>query len=236
MMMDIFSSFDPRDFPSIFSFSLPNILPWVISLLITPMIFHHLWTTPSRLNVTLFSPLTFMMSQVTKLTGIHLAGFASTVAALFIFLMLINLLGLAPYIFGLTGHIVVSLALSLPIWLSLIMSAIMFSPSSWAASFLPTGTPPALSSFLILIEAVSISVRPITLAVRLTANITAGHTILGMVGIYASSALLTLSASSFLVLFTFHFGYMIFEFGVAMVQGYIFCLLVSLYSNEHPSI
>ena len=236
MIIDIFSSFDPRDFPSIFSLSLPNILPWVISLLITPIIFNQLWTSPSRLNVILFSPLSFIISQVTKLTGIHLAGFASTVSALFIFIMLINLLGLAPYIFGLTGHIVVSLALSLPLWLSLIISAIAFSPSSWAASFLPTGTPPALSSFLILIEAVSISVRPITLAVRLTANITAGHTILGIVGIYASSALLSISASSFIILFIFHFGYIIFEFAVAIVQGYIFCLLLRLYSNEHPSI
>uniref|UniRef100_A0AB39A5Z7 ATP synthase subunit a n=1 Tax=Chaetopterus qiani TaxID=3230731 RepID=A0AB39A5Z7_9ANNE len=235
MMMDIFSSFDPRDFPSIFSISIPNVFPWVVSLMITPMIFNQLWVYPSRISSIFMAPLSFMMSQVIKLTGVHLAGFASTISSLFIFLMVVNLLGLAPYIFGLTGHIVISLSLSLPIWLSLIMSAIAFSPSSWAASFLPTGTPPALSSFLILIEAVSISVRPVTLAVRLTANITAGHTILGMVGIYASSALLSLSTVSFFVLYMFHFGYMMFEFGVALVQGYIFCLLVSLYSNEHPT-
>ena len=176
------------------------------------------------------------MSQVTKLTGIHLAGFASTVTSLFVFIIIINLLGLAPYIFGLTGHIVISLSLSLPIWMSLIISAIVFSPSSWAASFLPTGTPAALSSFLILIEAVRISVRPVTLAVRLTANITAGHTILGIVGIYASASLLSISTIPFIALYLFHFGYIIFEFGVAIVQGYIFCLLVSLYSNEHPTL
>ena len=236
MIIDIFSSFDPRDFPSIFSISLPNIFPWIISLLITPIIFHHLWIFPSRVSTVLTIPINFIMSQVTKLTGIHLAGFASTVTSLFVFIIIINLLGLAPYIFGLTGHIVISLSLSLPIWMSLIISAIVFSPSSWAASFLPTGTPAALSSFLILIEAVRISVRPVTLAVRLTANITAGHTILGIVGIYASASLLSISTIPFIALYLFHFGYIIFEFGVAIVQGYIFCLLVSLYSNEHPTL
>lgn len=235
MIIDIFSSFDPRDFPSALSVSIPNILPWVLSLLMIPLIFQHLWIFPNRISSSLNLPLSFIISQVSKLTGIHLAGFASSISALFVFLIAVNLLGLSPYIFGLTGHIVISLSLSLPIWMSLILSAIVFNPTSWAASFLPTGTPAALSSFLILIEAVRISVRPITLAVRLTANITAGHTILGIVGIYASSAMLSLSLSSFALLYSFHLGYIIFEFGVAAVQGYIFCLLSSLYSNEHPT-
>jgi len=88
----------------------------------------------------------------------------------------------------------------------------------------PKGRPIALASVLSNIEAVSISIRPITLGVRLIANLTTGHLLLGLI---ANINRVSLTAS-FLVQVVF----MALEIGVAIIQGYVFALLLGLYSSE----
>jgi F0F1-type ATP synthase membrane subunit a len=85
----------------------------------------------------------------------------------------------------------------------------------------------------VLVETVRIGVRPITLSVRLAANIGAGHIVIGLVGTYLSGAILSFGVSSLLFLFLIETFYFIFEFGICVVQGYIFSLLLVLYSDEH---
>ena len=235
MITDIFSAFDPRDFPSTFSVSFPNFYAWIFSLLITPPLLFQIWITPTRLSIILFAPISLIVDQLKKLSGTHLKGFPHITTAIFVIIILLNIVGLTPYVFGTTSHLAVSLSLSLPLWLSLIISGIIYNPKAWIASFLPTGAPYPLVPFLILIEFVSTFVRFITLAVRLTANITAGHTILGILGIYVARSLISTSWILLAVLLVVHIGYIAFEIGVALIQGYIFCLLLSLYSNDHPT-
>lgn len=98
---------------------------------------------------------------------------------------------------------------------------------------LPVGTPEGLSPFLVLVETVSILVRPITLSVRLVANMSAGHIIIGLVGVYFSSVLISSNFTLSLIFFLFQIFYFFFEFGISFIQAYIFSLLVILYSNEH---
>lgn len=85
-----------------------------------------------------------------------------------------------------------------------------------------------------LIETVRIIVRPITLSVRLVANIRAGHIVLRLIGIYASSYVF-ISGGGFLMLLRIQVFYIIFEMGICVIQAYIFCLLLTLYADDHTS-
>ena len=96
------------------------------------------------------------------------------------------------------------------------------------------GAPAPLNPFLVLIETVSILVRPITLSVRLIANISAGHIVLTLVGNYMTASLFIGGAFSIALLLSIQILYSVFEFGIGVIQAYIFCLLITLYSDEHP--
>ncbi len=99
---------------------------------------------------------------------------------------------------------------------------------------MPGGAPDWLNPFLVIVETLRIIVRPITLSFRLAANITAGHIILGLIGIYTRAAVFS-SSTAFLFLLFVQTGYVLFEVGICLIQAYIFCLLATLYADEHPS-
>jgi ATP synthase subunit 6 len=110
------------------------------------------------------------------------------------------------------------------------MMGMFYDFGSFLAHFQPIGSPAALSPFLCLIELVSRLVRPITLSVRLTANLSTGHILIGLLGLgFVNRGLLVIIFVWFVGLF-----YFIFEMGVCFVQGYIFTLLPTLYLDEHP--
>lgn len=154
---------------------------------------------------------------------------------LFFFLIILNLIGLVPYVFSLTRHLVFAFSLGFCLWLVLIISGVAFNPSSVVARLLPIGAPSALNPFLVLIETVRILVRSITLSVRLIANISAGHIVLTLVGNYLRIILFLERALSLSLLVRIQVFYTIFEFAIRLIQAYIFCLLLTLYSDEHPS-
>jgi len=172
-------------------------------------------------------------SQTVRSFGVKLGGFSGIVVSLFCVLLLFNLGGLIPYVYRGTRHLVLTFSLGLPFWLSLIISGAMYRPLSAAAGLLPGGAPAALNPFLVVVETVRICVRPITLSVRLAANIRAGHIVLGLIGGYLSAGVFTYPKLILLVLIVVQIIYFIFEIGVALIQAYIFSLLVILYSDEH---
>ena len=171
-------------------------------------------------------------SQVARSLGRGIDGFGLLVATLFVALIVLNLRGIIPYVFSSTRHLLVSLTYGLPLWLSLVLSGFIYSTRAAIAALLPAGAPAALNPFLVLVETVRIAVRPITLSVRLAANIRAGHIVLGLVGNFFSSVCFL--SYSVLILVAVQIGYRMFEFGICVIQRYIFCLLLTLYSDEHP--
>nr|ALS46313.1 ATP synthase F0 subunit 6 [Glycera cf. oxycephala FS21] len=177
-------------------------------------------------------PLEIMSSQSSRTSGLHLKSFSSFITSLFIMIMMINFMGLLPYTFSFSSHLIFTLSLALPLWLSLIISSASYNPKTFTASLLPGGAPDWLNPFLVMIETISILVRPITLSVRLAANMSAGHIVLGLIGIYASSAMF-ISVLSTTTLISIQILYMIFEMGICMIQAYIFCLLLTLYADDH---
>ncbi len=99
---------------------------------------------------------------------------------------------------------------------------------------MPSGRPVGLIPLLVLIERVRVLIRPITLGVRLAANITMGHLILHVIGEYVVGFFYRVSIFGRLVGGVVMLGYVIFEFAVRFLQAYVFVLLVGLYSSDHP--
>nr|ABW76495.1 ATP synthase F0 subunit 6 [Eclysippe vanelli] len=231
MMLDIFSSFDPGFYSfignySMFFFGLCQLLGYFY-------LYVSFWVVPSRLMILIYSTTGFMLSQSQRTTGSQIKGFNSFLACLFLFIIVVNFSGLIPYMFSVSSHLVYSLSFGFTIWASLIISGVAAFTSSFMAHLLPGGAPGWLNPFLVLVETVSILVRPITLSFRLAANMSAGHIVLTLMGVYASSAVFS-SIKVFLLLVFIQMFYIVFEVGICLIQGYIFCLLASLYSDDHP--
>lgn len=150
----------------------------------------------------------------------------------FFFLLGSNFLGLFPYIFTRTSHLSMTLTLSLPVWLGSIVWSIFYQYNSIFTHLVPLGTPNALIPVIVIIETVRNIIRPGTLAVRLAANIVAGHlllTLLGSQGPEVSYTLVLFIILSLLLLLAL-------ELAVACIQSYVFTVLSSLYLRELGTI
>nr|AFU75897.1 ATPase subunit 6 [Icterus northropi]AFU75899.1 ATPase subunit 6 [Icterus northropi]AFU75902.1 ATPase subunit 6 [Icterus northropi]AFU75904.1 ATPase subunit 6 [Icterus northropi]AFU75906.1 ATPase subunit 6 [Icterus northropi] len=157
---------------------------------------------------------------------------ALILTSLMIFLLLINLLGLLPYTFTPTTQLSMNLALAFPLWLATLLTGLRNQPSISLGHLLPEGTPTPLIPALILIETTSLLIRPLALGVRLTANLTAGHLLIQLISTATMTLFSTMPAVSLLT-FLILFLLTILEVAVAMIQAYVFVLLLSLYLQEN---
>nr|QOL00547.1 ATP synthase F0 subunit 6 [Ceracris nigricornis nigricornis]UXR11484.1 ATP synthase F0 subunit 6 [Ceracris nigricornis nigricornis] len=219
MMTNLFSTFDPST--NIFNLSL-NWTSTFIGLLLIPSLF---WLTPSRINI-LWNKMNLTLHNEFK-TLLGPKSFNGTTfifISIFIMMMFNNFLGLFPYIFTSTSHLVFTFTIALPMWLSFMMFGWLNHTNHMFAHLVPQGTPPALMSFMVLIETISNIIRPGTLA----ANMIAGHLLLTLLGNTGPS--MTMNLISMLII-----GQMlllILESAVAMIQAYVFSILSTLYSSE----
>lgn len=228
MIIDIFASFDPHNYLGIS----PSLLIWVTPLIFVYIIPSSVWvnSTPRFfLTSTIFRTIN---NQVNTTSAKNLKSTHLITTALFIRIIIVNFYGLIPYSFSTTTHLSFTLVLALPLWLGIIISSVAKSPYNTVATLLPGGAPTWLNPFLVIIETIRMRVRPLTLAFRLAANIRAGHIVLTLIGIYLSSALFNrlIGAVSLSLFAAF---YTAFEIGICLVQAFIFCLLITLYSNDH---
>nr|ACH82107.1 ATPase subunit 6 [Carduelis carduelis]AIU45170.1 ATP synthase F0 subunit 6 [Carduelis carduelis] len=157
---------------------------------------------------------------------------ALILTSLMIFLLLINLLGLLPYTFTPTTQLSMNLALAFPLWLATLLTGLRNQPSASLGHLLPEGTPTPLIPALILIETTSLLIRPLALGVRLTANLTAGHLLIQLISTATVSLFTTMPVVSILTLLVLLL-LTILEVAVAMIQAYVFVLLLSLYLQEN---
>lgn len=152
--------------------------------------------------------------------------------ALILFLITINLLGLLPYTFTPTTQLSINIAFALPLWLTTVLIGILNQPTTALGHLLPEGTPTMLVPILIIIETISLFIRPLALGVRLTANLTAGHLLIQLIAT-AAFVLLTIIPSVALITSLILFLLTILEVAVAIIQAYVFVLLLSLYLQEN---
>nr|YP_009948379.1 ATP synthase F0 subunit 6 [Nucifraga caryocatactes]QOH97560.1 ATP synthase F0 subunit 6 [Nucifraga caryocatactes] len=157
---------------------------------------------------------------------------ALILTSLMIFLLFTNLLGLLPYTFTPTTQLSMNLALAVPLWLATLLTGLRNQPSASLGHLLPEGTPTPLIPALILIETTSLLIRPLALGVRLTANLTAGHLLIQLISTATVALVSTMPMISLLTLLVL-FLLTLLEVAVAMIQAYVFVLLLSLYLQEN---
>nr|QFX79348.1 ATPase subunit 6 [Campylorhynchus rufinucha] len=178
----------------------------------------------------------WLINLITKqlMTPLNKKGhkWALILTSLMLFLLSINLLGLLPYTFTPTTQLSMNLALAFPLWLATLLTGLRNQPSVSLGHLLPEGTPTPLIPALILIETTSLLIRPLARGVRLTANLTAGHLLIQLVSTATTALLSTMPAVSLLTLMVLLLLTLL-EVAVAMIQAYVFVLLLSLYLQEN---
>nr|YP_010563156.1 ATP synthase F0 subunit 6 [Demonax pseudonotabilis]UYX61162.1 ATP synthase F0 subunit 6 [Demonax pseudonotabilis] len=221
-MANLFSSFEPS---TNFNLSL-NWASSLIGLILIPPMF---WFIPSRFNM-LWNLIIFNLHKEFKiLMGTkNSSGSTLIFISLFSFIMFNNFLGLFPYIFTSTSHMTLTLTLALPLWVSFMIFGWINNTIHMFAHLVPQGTPPVLMPFMVCIETISNIIRPGTLAVRLSANMIAGHLLMTLLGNTGAS----LSLIMINLLIIIQILLLILESAVSIIQSYVFAVLSTLYSSE----
>nr|UQS75794.1 ATP synthase F0 subunit 6 [Heteralonia sp.] len=223
MMTNLFSVFDPSS--SIFNLSI-NWLSTFIGLFMIPMTF---WFMPSRYQIIWNKILTTLHTEFKILLGTSSHNGSTFIfVSLFSLILFNNFMGLFPYIFTSTSHLTLTLSLALPLWLSFMVYGWINHTQHMFAHLVPQGTPAVLMPFMVCIETISNIIRPGTLAVRLAANMIAGHLLLTLLGNTGPS--LSYMIVSFLVMG--QIALLVLESAVAIIQSYVFAVLSTLYSSE----
>nr|YP_097185.1 ATP synthase F0 subunit 6 [Desmognathus fuscus]AAU20622.1 ATP synthase F0 subunit 6 [Desmognathus fuscus] len=178
----------------------------------------------------------WFLHMITKqlFNPINLKGhkWALILASLMLFIMSMNLLGLLPYTFTPTTQLSMNLGLAVPLWLATLLIGLQNQPTMTLGHLLPEGTPSLLIPILILIETISLFIRPLALGVRLTANLTAGHLLIQLI---STAIFMLLSLMPMIAILTAMILFLLtlLEIAVAMIQAYVFVLLLSLYLQEN---
>ncbi len=219
-MNSLFAIFDPV---AVFNINLNWLSRIILTIIVFPSIY---WTTKNRTSWILRQVISYLIKEISLLLNIlNSPGHSHMLISLFIFIALNNFFGLLPYVFTASRHLSFSLRFALLVWIRVILIAVMKDLGATLAHLVPLGTPVALMPLIVLIELVRNIIRPITLSVRLAANMVAGHLLLTLIGSSASLnrflVLIIIIISLFLII--------ILESAVALIQSYVFSTLSSLY-------
>nr|AAT81535.1 ATP synthase subunit 6 [Notarius cookei] len=226
MMLNLFDQFMSPTYLGIPLIAISLTLPWIL-----------IPSSPNRyVNNRLISVQSWFIKTFTQqlFAPMNPGGhkWAMILTSLMIFILTLNMLGLLPYTFTPTTQLSLNMGLAVPLWLATIIIGMRNQPTAALGHLLPEGTPTPLIPILIIIETISLLIRPLALGVRLTANLTAGHLLIQLI----STATITLMplattvaalTATLLVLLT------LLEIAVAFIQAYVFVLLLSLYLQEN---
>ncbi len=189
---------------------------------------------PGRLQSAAEMIYEFVYNMCVETIGPEGKRFFPFIFALFLFILIGNLIGVFPYFFTFTSHIAVTLALTLVVILMVTLVGIAIHGLHWFSYFVPQGVPKALLPLLVPIEVLSYVSRIISLSVRLFANMMAGHVMLEVFGAFV----VMLGAAGLLgiVPAVFAFGINViligFEILVAVLQAYVFAILSCIYLHD----
>ncbi len=183
---------------------------------------------PGRIQSTAESTYEFVAGIVRENLGEDGKKFFPWVFTIFIFILTLNMLGMIPGSFTVTSHIIVTFALAAMVWIVATIVGFVRHGTHYLKLFVPDGVPIWLMPLIVPIEIVSYLIRPISLSVRLFANMMAGHTMLKVFAGFAVS--LPFVAKALPVIFTAAFTGL--EFLVSFLQAFIFTVLTCIYLND----
>lgn len=181
---------------------------------------------PGRLQAANEMLVEFISDLASTNAGHEALKYFPLIFTLFVFILFCNLLGMVPASFTATSHIIVTFAIAGSAFLAITLIGFVKHGTHFLSLFLPAGTPIWMMPFMILIELVSYLSRPISLSIRLAANMLAGHLLLKIIAGFVAIGLIGIFPFAFLVIFT---GFEIF---IACLHAYIFTLLTCIYLND----
>nr|YP_044782.1 ATP synthase F0 subunit 6 [Amblyomma triguttatum]BAD24955.1 ATPase subunit 6 [Amblyomma triguttatum] len=219
MMNNLFSIFDPAT-SSMMSMNWCSLIMWIF---IIPYMF---WTTPSLFLISwkiLFKK--FFQEIKNNMISFKYKNII-IITSIFQIILFSNFFGLFPFVFTSSSHLVFSMYCSFPFWITFIIFSIFNKLNKLFSHLVPLGSPIVLSFFMVFIETVSNVIRPITLSVRLTANMISGHLLIHLL------SSMMMSINFFFFVFLIMMILLILETAVAIIQSIVFVTLISLYLNE----
>lgn len=160
--------------------------------------------------------------------------FFPLVFCIFMYIVCLNLIGLIPYSYTITSHLIVTFALALFIFIGINIITARYHGFEMFSLFLPSGTSLALAFLLVPIELISYIFKPVSLSIRLFANMMAGHTLLKVIAGFAY----TMMGLSGIIFFVHYVPLLILiplfllELGVSLIQAFVFSVLICIYLND----
>lgn len=221
MIINIFNIFDPSS-NIFFSFN------WLRTLIILIIFPYQFWLIPSRPKYFLFSILIFLFKEFKIIINFSFSNLIIFLS-LFIIILFNNFIGLFPFIFTSSRHIRFCLSFSITLWLGIILFGWINFTNNIFSHLTPSNTPWLLIPFIVIIESIRLIIRPITLSIRLTANIIAGHLLLSLLG---SSGQTINNILIFYIIIFIQIILYILEISVSIIQAYVFSILSLLYRRE----
>lgn len=179
---------------------------------------------PGRWQMTVEMIYEFVADMLNSTTGSDGRKYFPFIFTLFVFILTANLLGMLPYSFTVTSHIIVTFALALVVFVGVTIIGFARHGLGFLRSFVPPGVPFILLPLIVVIEVISYFTRPISLSVRLFANMLAGHTMMKVFGGFvAALGIFGILPLAFMV------ALVALEIVVALLQAYVFAVLSCIY-------
>ena len=176
----------------------------------------------------------FVVGLVDEQIGAKGRKYFPLIFTLFLFLLSTNLIGMIPYSFTATSHLIVTFGLSLSLFIGITIVGFQTHGLHFFSFLLPKGAPLALAPFLVVLELISYAFRAVSLGVRLFANMMAGHTLVKILSGFSWTMLSVgpVLAVASIIPFAVVFALIGLEIGVACLQAYVFTILTCIYLND----
>nr|QQO80804.1 ATP synthase F0 subunit 6 [Cryptophyllium westwoodii] len=223
MMTNLFSIFDPST--SIMKMNM-NWISTMLGMMLIPSLY---WTMKNRYMMNMMKPLNKMNNEFKMLINMKTnKGSTLMFTSMFTLIMMNNLMGLCPYLFTSTSHMAMTLPMAMPLWMSFMMMGWLNKTNKMFTHLVPMNTPMMLMPFMVCIETISNLIRPMTLSMRLAANMIAGHLIMTLLSNTTSSITTKLT----IIMIMMQMLLMSLELAVAIIQAYVMAVLTMLYASE----
>ena len=220
-MEDLFLQFKPSKFFYFINDAM------IVSLIILGIFIFFACVRVTILPNPLQQLLEIVHDQFEEQLGPHAHQYLPLMVTMFFFIAIANILGTIPCVFPLTSHFSVTFVLALIVWLVSTIGGLISNPKKFLQHFLIPGLPLTMSPFMAIIEFIAYCLRPITLCLRLTVNVIAGHVLLEVLAELASIAGMCSIFPVSLMIFV-----NVLEFGVCIMQAAVFTILSCVYIRE----
>nr|AHX97858.1 ATP synthase F0 subunit 6 [Xiphozele sp. QL-2014] len=219
-MLNLFIVFDPSTF-----YMSMNWMSSILSMFMLPQMY---WLLKSRLIWIYMYMFNLLLTEF-KILLVYKFNIVNNLYFLimFFYILLNNYLGLFMYIFTSSSHLVFSMWLTFSMWLSFMMFGWYKNMNFMFIHLVPLGTPFILMFFMVIIETLSNLIRPLTLCIRLTANMIAGHLLLVLLSIFIIDLI-----NIYIMILILQIMLLILEMSVSIIQSYVFTILMILYMKE----